>query len=96
MSSSLMKTLLRNRTPHKRRSDDDQNMALATRRKSLRLQHSMSFLIPMEDLDGTAGIANHMNFYFDLGHQKFSLTYLEENDTQNPDSLQVLEGEWPE
>lgn len=90
MSRSLRNKSLGNRSPYRRRSEEDQSMALARRKISLRLQHSISLHVPMEELDGTA---HHMNCYIDLGHKKFSLTYLEENDTQNPDSLQVLEGE---
>lgn len=35
---------------------------------------------------------NGMNSFFDLPRQVFCLTYLEDNQTQNPDSLGSLEG----
>ncbi|KAG8267861.1 hypothetical protein J6590_041778 [Homalodisca vitripennis] len=72
----------------RKRSLEDGGRTAMRKRKSLRLQHSVSLHIPMEELDTTA---NRMNCYIDLPQQVFSLTYLDDNATQNPESLNSLE-----
>uniref|UniRef100_A0A1B6G8E8 Centromere protein L n=1 Tax=Cuerna arida TaxID=1464854 RepID=A0A1B6G8E8_9HEMI len=76
------------RGTRRKRSLEDGSRTAMRKRKSLRLQHSVSLHIPMEELDTTA---NRMNCYIDLPQQVFSLTYLDENATQNPESLNCLE-----
>ncbi|XP_054284995.1 uncharacterized protein LOC129001650 [Macrosteles quadrilineatus] len=66
---------------------NNSKMVSARKRKSLLLQHSLSLHIPMEDISQCSEI----NCFVNLPDQVFSLTYLTENDTLNPESLNMLE-----
>lgn len=84
-----LRTPTRKKRNYEDREENESVRVLANKRKSLRLQHSMSLHIPLEDLENSDV---HMNCYLDLPQQAFSLTYLEVDHTQNPDTLEALEG----
>jgi len=73
--------------------ENDRRKSVVARSKSLRLQHSISLHIPIDDLS-----YSNLNCFIDLPKQFFNLTYIDENDTQNPDSLaslqELTQGKW--
>uniref|UniRef100_A0A1B6L7Y6 Centromere protein L n=1 Tax=Graphocephala atropunctata TaxID=36148 RepID=A0A1B6L7Y6_9HEMI len=87
MDSSQNKSQTRG-TRRKRSIEEGSRATGMHKRRSLRLQYSISLNIPMEDLDRTA---NRLNCYIEMPRQVFSLTYLDADATQNPESLNCLE-----